>query len=159
MIDLGEETRLTCSTGNGQYATKDIELSLVGHGEVHSGYDLAESRYDGRVRSSVGPASDGVYWGVLPCLKAIEVVEIMRWLPEVEDLIAVLDWAEKGRDQVTCEEDIECSNGTKLEWGLLRAGLFGRRRVTLHVDTGGGRHTVVMSGNEVAPFSTWTARQ
>ena len=53
-------------------------------------------------------------------MEAIEVVEIMSWLPEVEDLIAILDWAEEGRDQMTCEEDIECSDGTKLEGGLFR---------------------------------------
>ena len=54
-------------------------------------------------------------------MKAIKVVEIMRWLPEVEDLIAVLDWAEECRDQVTCEEDIEGSDGTKLKRSLFRA--------------------------------------
>jgi hypothetical protein len=53
-------------------------------------------------------------------LEPIEVVEIMSWLPEVEDLIAVLDWAEEGGDQVTCEEYIECSDGTKLERGFFR---------------------------------------
>jgi hypothetical protein len=54
-------------------------------------------------------------------LEAVEVVEIMSWLPEVEDLITVLDRAKEGRDHVTYEEDIECSDGAKLERGLFRA--------------------------------------
>ena len=53
-------------------------------------------------------------------MESIVVVEIVCWLPEVEHLIAVLDWAEEGRNQVTCEEDIKCSDGTKLERGLFR---------------------------------------
>ena len=122
MIDLCEETRLACSAGNGQDAAKNIELSLVSHGEVHPRHDLAESCYDGRVGSSVSPASNGVYWRVFPCLECVVVIEVMSWLPEIEDFIAVLDWAEEGSDQMTCEEDIECSNGTKLEWRLLRPG-------------------------------------
>jgi hypothetical protein len=53
-------------------------------------------------------------------LESVVVVEVMSWLPEVEDLIAVLDRAEEGRDQMTCEKDIECSDGTKLERRLFR---------------------------------------
>jgi hypothetical protein len=122
MIDLCEETRLTCSAGNGQDAAKNIELSLVSHREVHSRHDLAESCYDRRVGSGVGPASYGVNWRVLPCLESIVMVEVMSWFPEVEYFIAVLDWAEEGSDQMTCEEDIECSDGTKLERRLFRPG-------------------------------------
>jgi hypothetical protein len=50
------------------------------------------------------------------------MVEVMSWFPEVEYFIAVLDWAEEGSDQMTCEEDIECSDGTKLERRLFRPG-------------------------------------
>jgi hypothetical protein len=120
MVDLCEETRLTRSAGNGQDAAKNIELSLVSHREVHSRHDLAESCDDRRVGPRVSPAADGVYWRVLPCLESIVVVEVMSWFPEVEDFVAVLDWAEEGRDQVTCEEDIERSDGTKLERRLFR---------------------------------------
>lgn len=70
------------------------------------------------MRSSVSPASDGVYWRVLPSLESIVVVEIMSWLPEIEDLVAVLDRTEEGRNQMTSQKDIKCDDGTELEWGL-----------------------------------------
>lgn len=42
----------------------------------------------------------------------------MSWLPEIEDLVAVLDRAEEGRNQMTSQKDIKCGDGTELEWGL-----------------------------------------
>jgi len=48
------------------------------------------------------------------------MVEVMSWLPEIENLVAVLNRTEEGRDQMACEKDIKCNDGTKLERRFFR---------------------------------------
>lgn len=59
----------------------------------------------------VQPAPDGIVGRVLPSLQPVPMRQIVRRLPVVEGLIAVLDWGKQGGYEARCEETIEGGNG------------------------------------------------
>ena len=58
----------------------------------------------------IQPAANAVFRGVLPGLQAVTMVEIMRWLPIVEDFITILNWCIRCRKQVDKEKCVESSD-------------------------------------------------
>src|SRR5690242_6841586 len=68
--------------------------------------------------TSVCPATDGILRRVLPGLQSIAMIEIVRRLPIVEDLVAVLDWCKESSYDVGGREDIEGNYRLELEGGL-----------------------------------------
>lgn len=73
------------------------------------------------MEASIRPAANSVYRGILPCLESVVVVEVVCWLPEIEDLVTVLDRTVEGGDDMADEEYVECYNGRELECSLLRS--------------------------------------
>ena len=47
------------------------------------------------MNGNVSPTPNTVLGRVLPCLKTIAMIEIVKRLPVVESLIAILDWCVK----------------------------------------------------------------
>jgi hypothetical protein len=74
-------------TNEGKHHPQEVELgALAPDKEEH-----ASQCYNGRVQACIRPASDRIDWGVLPCLQAIAMIEVVGGLPVVEDFVAVLD--------------------------------------------------------------------
>ena len=48
------------------------------------------------MNGNVSPTPDAVLGRVLPCLKTIAMIEVVKRLPVVESLIAILDWCVEG---------------------------------------------------------------
>jgi hypothetical protein len=89
--------------------------------KIHSRDKASEYLSNRGMETSVRPAADGVYRGVLPCLEPVVVVEVVCWLPEIEDFVTVLDWAIEGGNDVADEEDVEGYDSRELKWSLLRS--------------------------------------
>lgn len=94
----GEKSCLADGADEGENDAKEVEFSCL---RAYEGQSASEE-YDERVKSSIGPASNGVDWGVFPRLEAVAMVEVMCWLPIVEDFVAVLYGREKGGEQTGC---------------------------------------------------------
>jgi len=54
-------------------------------------------------------------------LESVVVVEVVCWLPEIEDFVTVLDRTVEGGNDMADEEYVEGYNGRELEWSLLRS--------------------------------------
>ena len=93
-------------------------------GQVHSRYIVAEDSSDGRVEASIRPTADSIDRRVLPGLKPIVMVEIVRRFPKVEHFVTVLDRAVEGGNYMADQEDVEGCNGRELEWSLFWAVNF-----------------------------------
>jgi hypothetical protein len=59
------------------------------------------------MQPDVKPAPDGKLWRVLPGLQAISVRQVVRRLPVIERLIAILDRSEESGNDIGGEEDVE----------------------------------------------------
>ena len=59
------------------------------------------------MKDHIEPAPDRINRRVFPCLKAVTLIQIMRRLPEVKDLIAILYRCQKGRYAVRDQTDVE----------------------------------------------------
>ena len=113
--DLREETRLANGTCDPEHCSYEVELKALPRTE--QGAELAHDRMDDYVE----PAANGELRGVFPGLEPIATVQIVRWLPVVEDLIAILDRRVEGRENVDGSEDVE---GTyRLNRGLVSSRL------------------------------------
>lgn len=66
---------------------------------------------DDGMEGYVQPAPDGKLRRVLPRLKAVSVGQVVRGLPVVERLIAVLDWRKQGGDDTSGQENVESRDG------------------------------------------------
>lgn len=66
---------------------------------------------DEGVKCDIEPAANGIVGRVFPRLQAVAVREVVRRLPVVERLVAVLDGRKGGGDQVGDEEDVK-----RLDW-------------------------------------------
>lgn len=129
--DLREQTCLTAGTDKCKKSSKDIKLRLVALRQVHTGYDLAESACDRCMEAGIGPTANGVNRRILPCLESVVMVQIVCWLPEVEDFIAVLDWTVESCDDMAGKKDVEGYYSRQLERSLLWSAKVSRKALAI----------------------------
>lgn len=55
----------------------------------------------------VSPASYAELRGVLPCLQAVAMGQVVQWFPVVEGFIAILYWRIRSCKQMSDEADVE----------------------------------------------------
>jgi hypothetical protein len=114
------QTRLACRADKGQDGAQEVELCNLCLGKRKATQWEEAQLDDERVESRIRPAPDGILGRVLPRLQSIAVVEVVRRLPVVEDLVTVLDGREKGSGNIGSGEDVEGNDGLELEWRFLR---------------------------------------
>ena len=81
------ESRLTQGTHKREKQAQRVELRRFTRQRWEPG-----GQVEGQcMERDIQPGSNGINGGELPCLQAVAMIEIVCWLPEVEDLITVLN--------------------------------------------------------------------
>lgn len=62
------------------------------------------------MNDDIQPAANTIFWGILPGLQSVPMVEIMGRLPVVEDFITILNRSVRCRKQINSEESIKGSD-------------------------------------------------
>lgn len=85
-----------------------------------------------RMQADVEPTPYGILGGILPRLQSIPMIKIMRRLPIIEDLVAILDRSIGRRYTIGNKTDVECHVQRKVEsrwcWPGLSFRQLGNRR-------------------------------
>lgn len=59
------------------------------------------------MKRDIQPASDRIDRRIFPCLESVSIVDVMRWFPEIEHLVAILNRSKKGRNGIRNETDVK----------------------------------------------------